>query len=191
MNRFEPSRTYSPSSRRAVERIAAESEPEPDSVRAYAHSHSPDASRGRYLAFCSSSPASLSPSDPSSCTARIRPLVAHTFETSSIATRESKVPVPRPPYSSSKKSPKRSFSRNSSTTSHGNSWLSSISAARGAIRSRASCRTRSRISRCSSVSGSYGTPRVYFSVARRPVRRKGDHDDQQQYDHKRVHMAYN
>src|SRR5919201_120708 len=36
MKRFEPSRTYSSPSRRAVVRIAAESEPEPDSVRAYA-----------------------------------------------------------------------------------------------------------------------------------------------------------
>ena len=39
-------------------------------------------------------PASLSPSEPSSCTARISPLVAQTFETSSIATSESSVPVP-------------------------------------------------------------------------------------------------
>ena len=36
MKRFEPSRTYSSPSRRAVVRIAAESEPEPDSVSAYA-----------------------------------------------------------------------------------------------------------------------------------------------------------
>ena len=83
-------------------------------------------------------PASLSPSEPSSCTARISPLVAQTFETSSIATSASSVPVPSPPYSSSKKSPKMSCSRYSSTTSHGNSCDSSISAARGAIRSRAS-----------------------------------------------------
>ena len=34
MNRFEPSRTYSSPSRRAVVRIAAESEPEPASVSA-------------------------------------------------------------------------------------------------------------------------------------------------------------
>ena len=46
--------------------------------------------------------------------------------------------MPSPPYCSSKKSPKMSFSRKSSTTSHGNSCVSSISAARGAIRSRAS-----------------------------------------------------
>src|SRR5205823_3076577 len=76
MNRFEPLRTYSPSSRRAPVRIAAESEPEPDSVSAYAQSHSPDASRGSQRSFCPESPASFSPSEPSSCTARISPLVA-------------------------------------------------------------------------------------------------------------------
>ena len=47
MKRFEPSRTYSSPSRRAVVRIAAESEPEPDSVSAYAGSHSPEANFGR------------------------------------------------------------------------------------------------------------------------------------------------
>src|SRR4051794_12233518 len=168
MKRFEPLRTYASPSRRAVVRIAALSEPEPDSVSAYAGSHSPLASFGRYLSFCSSVPASLSPSDPSSCTARISPLVAQTFETSSIATSESSVPVPSPPYSSAKKSPKMSFSRNSSTTSQGNSCDSSISAARGAIRSRASCRTRSRSSRCSPFRTSQGT-------AGRLMHADGDH----------------
>ena len=47
MKRLPPSITYSPFSRRAVERIAAESEPEPASVSAYAASHSPLASFGR------------------------------------------------------------------------------------------------------------------------------------------------
>ena len=42
-------------------------------------------------------PASLSPSDPSSCTARMSPLVAQTFDTSSIAMSASSVPVPSPP----------------------------------------------------------------------------------------------
>src|SRR5438874_352332 len=55
----------------------------------------------------------------------MRPLVAQTFETSSIAISASSVPVPSPPSCSSKKSPKRSFSRSSSTTSHGNSFDSS------------------------------------------------------------------
>ena len=78
-------------------RIAAESEPEPASVSAYAARNSPDASLGRYRSFCSSFPASFSPSDPSSCTARITPLVAQTFETSSITVSASSAPVPRPP----------------------------------------------------------------------------------------------
>jgi hypothetical protein len=47
MKRFEPLRTYSSPSRRAVVRIAAESEPEPASVSAYAQSHSPLASFGK------------------------------------------------------------------------------------------------------------------------------------------------
>src|SRR4051812_22111342 len=84
----------------------------------------------------------------------IRPLVAHTFESSSIVTSVMSELEPMPPCSSSYMIPKRSFSRKSSTTSHGNSALLSISAARGAIRSRAIARTSSRISRCSSVSGS-------------------------------------
>src|SRR5918911_2107148 len=158
MNRFDPLITYSSPSRRASLRIAAESEPERGWVSAYAHSHSPPARRGRYCSFCASVPASLRPSEPSSCTARMRPLVAQTFETSSIATSVSSALAPRPPYSSSNMIPNRSCSRKSSTTSHGNSALLSISAARGAIRSRERSRTRSRISRCSSVSGSY-TPR--------------------------------
>ena len=105
-------------------------------------------------ARCSSSPASLRPSEPSSCTARRRPVVAQTLEISSIATSTISAPVPVPPYSSSKGRPKMSYSRNSSTMSHGNSAVLSISSARGATRSRASVRTMSRISRCSSVSGS-------------------------------------
>src|SRR5205823_217067 len=48
--------------------------------------------------------------------------------------------------------------------SEGNSWLSSISAARGATRSRASVRTRSRSSRCSSFRSSYGTARTLVAV---------------------------
>src|SRR6185437_14141845 len=123
----------------------------------YAHSHSPLASFGSQRSFCSSLPASLIPSEPSSCTARIRPLVAQTFETSSIATNVISALDPAPPYSSSNMSPKSSCSRKSSTTSQGNSALMSISAARGAIRSRESARIRSRISRCSSLSTSWDT----------------------------------
>ena len=92
-------------------RIAAESEPEPGSVSAYAASHSPEASFGRNRSFCSSVPASFRPSEPSSCTAMISPLVAQTFETSSIATSVISALAPMPPYSSSKRIPKISLSR--------------------------------------------------------------------------------
>src|SRR5579862_7909944 len=169
MNRLPPSTTYSSPSRRAVVRIAALSEPEPGSVSAYAASHSPLASRGRYRCFCSSLPASLIPSEPSSCTATIRPLVAHTFDSSSIVTSVSSELAPMPPCSSSYMIPKRSLSRNSSTTSHGNSAVLSISAARGPIFSRASARTRLRISRCSSVSGSSALTRRSVRLLRRPA----------------------
>ena len=55
---------------------------------------SPDASSGRKRSCCSSEPASLSASEPSSCTARITPEVAQTFETSSIAASASSGPGP-------------------------------------------------------------------------------------------------
>jgi hypothetical protein len=41
------------------------------------------------------------PSEPSSCTAMIKPLVAQTFETSSTATSAMSALAPMPPYSSS------------------------------------------------------------------------------------------
>ena len=59
------------------------------------------------------------------------------------------------------------WSRYSSTMSQGNSWVASISAARGAMRSRASVRTSSRSSRCSSLRTSHGTPEVYEPARRR------------------------
>src|SRR6266550_910396 len=157
MKRFEPFRTYSSPSRRASLRIAAESEPEPGSVSAYAASHSPLASRGSQRSFCSSVPASLIPSEPSSWTARISPVVAQTFESSSIATSTISAPVPVPSCCSSNGNQSTSCSRISSTMSQVNSADLSISAARGATRSRARSRTRSRISRCSAVKGSLGT----------------------------------
>src|SRR5215510_3232135 len=166
MKRLPPFRMYSSPSRRASVRIAAESEPEPASVSAYAGSHSPLARCGSQRAFCSSVPASLIPSEPSSCTARIRPVVAQTFESSSTATSTINAPVPVPPYRSSNGSPSRSCSRSSSTMSHGNSADLSISAARGATRARASVRTSSRISRCSSVRGSTATARSLVSGVR-------------------------
>src|SRR5215213_3582801 len=164
MKRLPPLSTYSSPSRRASVRIAAESEPEPGSVSAYAGSHSPLARRGSQRCFCSSVPASLIPSEPSSWTARIKPVVAQTFESSSIATSTISAPVPVPPYCSSNGRPSKSCSRISSTMSHGNSADLSISAARGATRSRARTRTRSRISRCSSLSGSLGTRRSLAPV---------------------------
>src|SRR5919201_3412797 len=179
MNRLPPLSTYSSPSRTAVVRIAAESEPEPGSVSAYAPSHSPDASFGRKRCFCSSSPASFNPSDPSSCTAMISPLVAQTFETSSIATSVISALAPAPPYSSPNMIPKISCSRKSSTTSQGNSALLSISAARGAIRSRGLARTRSRISRCSSESRSTGTLASLEAVEIPRVRRPGTGEDVQ------------
>ena len=60
-------------------------------------------------------------------------------------------PVPLPPCSSSKGRAKISFSRRSSTMSHGNSADLSISAARGATRSRAIWRTSSTSMSCSDV----------------------------------------
>ena len=86
MKRLPPLSTYSSPSRTAVVRIAALSDPDPGSVSAYAASHSPVASLGRNRCFCSSLPASLIPNEPSSCTAMIRPLVAQTFDSSSIIT---------------------------------------------------------------------------------------------------------
>jgi len=88
---------------------------------------------------------------------RIRPLVAHALDTSSIEVSVISALTPTPPNSSPASVPKIPFSRKSSTMSQGNSADLSISAARGAIRSRASVRTSSRISRCSAVSESCGT----------------------------------
>src|SRR5215210_3606580 len=174
MKRLLPLSTYSSPSRTAMVRMAAESEPEPASVSAYAGSQSPPASFGRYASFWACDPASLIPREPSSCTASRRPLVAQTFDTSSVATSASSVPVPDPPHSSSKRRPKRSCSRKSSTTSHGNSCVASISAARGATRSRASVRTSSRISRCSSVRTSQGTSAIVRLCGEDPAAHFGE-----------------
>ncbi len=59
------------------------------------------------------------------------------------------VPVPVPPYSVGKGSPSTSCSASSLRTSHGYSARSSISAERGAIRSRAICPIVSQKSRFS------------------------------------------
>ena len=86
---------------------------------------------------------------PSSCTIRISALEAHALAISSTATCSISVPVPVPPYSSSNGSPRMSCSANSLRMSHGYSALASISAARGATRSRTIWRIVSRKSMCS------------------------------------------
>ena len=128
------------------------SEPASGSDSAKAAVHSPAAQRGRKRCFCSSVPKSLIGSVPSSCTASISALEAHALAISSMATLSISVPVPVPPYSSSNGSPNRSWWANSSRMSHGYSVLASISAARGATRSRTICRIVSRKSICSGVS---------------------------------------
>ena len=140
--------------------MLATSDPAPGSVSAKLVNLSACANGATNRFFCSSVPASLIPSDPSSCTAMISALVAQNFATSSIATSVINALAPAPPYSSSNMIPNRSCSRKSSTTSQGNSELLSISAARGAIRPRERARIRSRISRCSSLSASWDTARL-------------------------------
>src|ERR1700688_4244800 len=131
--------------------IPAGSLPAPGSLSAYAPSFAPLASSGSSRAFCSSVPAIISGPPPSPCTTRIRALVAQTLATSSMATLSVNALPERPPYSGGKGSAKRSCVRKTSTTSHGNSPVRSISAARGAMRSRAISRTVSRIMVCSSL----------------------------------------
>ena len=161
MKRFEPSRTYSSPSRRAVVRIAAESEPEPASVSAYAASTSPEASIGQAACPLLLAARELEPERAELLDGEDEP--ARRADLRDLLDRDEREERPGPRAagtSSSKRSPKIPCSRKSSTTSHGNSCDSSISAARGAIRSRASVRTSSRISSCSSVSGSQGTVEV-------------------------------
>jgi hypothetical protein len=74
---------------------------------------------------------------PSSCTIRISAQAASTFAISSTAMFSISVPVPVPPYSVGKGSPRMSCSASTRRTSHGYSARSSISAERGAIFSRA------------------------------------------------------
>src|ERR1700681_4668198 len=76
-------------------------------------------------------------------------LVAHALATSSMATLRVSALPESPPYSGGNGSAKRSCLRKRSTTSQGNSPVRSISAARGAMRSRAMSRTVSRIITCS------------------------------------------
>ena len=144
MKRLPPLSTYSSPSRRAWVRIAAESEPEPGSVeRVRRQPLAAREARAGSAAFCSSVPASLSPSDPSSCTAMMRPLVAQTFESSSIATSAISAPVPVPPCSSSNRSPKQVVARGSSSTDVPRE-LGRLVDLRGPRRDRARARGRAR-----------------------------------------------
>ena len=122
----------------AVVFIPAGSEPASGSDRANAGDSSPVAQRGSQRSFSSSEPYSCNGSVPSSWTIRIRAQEASTLAISSTAMLSISVPVPVPPYSTGKGSPSTSCSDSSLRMSHGYSARSSISAERGAIRSRAS-----------------------------------------------------
>ena len=128
------------------------SEPASGSESANAGDHSPDAHLGRKRCLSSSVPNSLIGSVPSSWIIRISALEAHARAISSTATLSISVPVPVPPCSSSNGSPSRSCSANSLRRSQGYSALASISAARGATRSRTIWRIVSRKSIWSGVS---------------------------------------
>src|SRR5438105_6399197 len=78
-------------------------------------------------------------------------LVAQTLAISSMATLRVRALPLSPPYSGGKGREKRPCWRNSWTTSQGNSSVSSISAARGAMRPRASSRTDPCTISCSSL----------------------------------------
>ncbi len=144
---FWPLITHSSPSRTAVVRIAAGSLPASGSERAKAGDHSPLAHLGRKRSFSSSEPKSWIGSVPSSWIIRIRAEEAQALAISSTAICRTRVPVPVPPYCSSKGSPRMSCSASSLRTSQGYLPSRSISPARGAIFSCASRRTMSRRSR--------------------------------------------
>ena len=129
--------------------MPAGSEPASGSDSANAGDHSPVAQRGRKRCFSSSEPNSLIGSVPSSWIIRISAVDAHALAISSTAMLSISVPVPVPPYSLSNGSPRMSCSASSRRRSCGYSAFSSISAARGAIRSCAIWRIVSRKSRYS------------------------------------------
>ena len=136
--------THSSPSLTALVIMPPGSEPASGSESANAGDHSPDAHLGRKRCLSSSEPNSLIGSVPRSWSMRISAVEAHAFATSSIATLSISAPVPVPPYSSSNGSPSRSCSANSLRRSHGYSAFASISAARGATRSRTIWRIVSR-----------------------------------------------
>ena len=142
-----PFMTHPSESLTARTRIPPGSDPASGSDSANAGVHSPVAQRGSHRSFCSAVPNSLIGSVPSSWIIRISAVDAHALAISSIAMFSIRVPVPVPPCSISNGSASTSCSASSRRRSCGYSALSSISAARGAIRSRAICRIVSRKSR--------------------------------------------
>ena len=149
---FVPLITHSSPSCTAVVRIADGSEPASGSDRQNAGDHSPLAQRGRNRSLSSGDPKRWIGSVPSSWIIRISAADADACAISSTATCSISVPVPVPPCSSANGRASTSCSASSRRTSHGYSSVASISAARGAIRSRASCRIVERNASCSSGS---------------------------------------
>ena len=141
--------THSSPSSTAVVFIPAGSDPASGSDRANAGDHSPEAHFGRKRSFSSSVPYSWIGSVPSSCTISISAHDASTLAISSTAMFSISVPVPVPPYSAGNGSPRMSCSASTLRMSHGYSARSSISAERGAIRSRAIWPIVAHRSRCS------------------------------------------
>ena len=120
-------------------------------------------------------PASLSPSEPSSCTARMSPLVAQTLETSSMAIEREERALQVPPCSSAKKSPKTPASRKSSTTSQG-TRASRRSRPRGGRSAVARACGRGRAARAARRSGLPGHARVYGAKSCSARQRLGGHE---------------
>ncbi len=116
---FWPLITHSSPSRTALVRIEAGSDPASGSLSAKAGDHSPLAHLGRKRCFCSSEPNSAIGSVPSSWIIRIRALEAQALAISSTPICSISVPVPVPPYSSSKGSPRMSCSASSLRMSQG------------------------------------------------------------------------
>ena len=144
-----PLMTHSSPSRTAVVRIEAASEPASGSLSAKAGDHSPVAHLGSRRSLSSSEPKSAIGSVPSSWIMRMSALDAHALAISSTAIWSMSVPVPVPPYCSSKGRARMSCSAKSLRMSHGYSPVASISAARGRTFSSTICRIVSRKSLCS------------------------------------------
>ncbi len=152
INILVPVNTYSSPSLTAFVFRPETSDPALGSVRPKAMRFSPDASFGKYFAFCSSFPPNMMGMVPSSWTRRTTEVDAQTFAISSITRQRENNPISEPPYSSGKSAPKRAFSRRISTISQGNFASSSRRAAPGAICSFAMRATVSFSICCSSVS---------------------------------------